>query len=427
MFLLSSCLGELHIVMAQLRTIGRFIENSGVDMCWVESDLYGPSTVKQIIEGNHVRRGQAAHLVTLQALYCMYQEAFFQFDSQCHESISQVATELSEATARGKKEEIEQMNTRMVNTIISLNVLEKMSAFNEAHDKRPMFKVMRQYLRMVMEMLAFIRAVRTGDWELHLKTLAKFSRYFFAHDMINYAHMIPIYLAEMEALKESDPDIIEEFQQRNWVVNKNGQASFCALGADHALEHINHSMKVSGGLVGITLNPNARNKFFLITPELARLAEKAKNMAGLSRQKTTGEHHNLTTAVLVHEEKNIEQLTTTIKRFSNPFTEESDDLFNLVTKVVIADKVKKDLCGQSEIGRKMLETFVKERIQSDTVNIWSTMKKRKLLTWRSNGKKVSVSPRQGSRIAGGQIFVCSIDDGCQKSSRNRHQRGYRTA
>ena len=150
-------------------------------------------------------------------------------------------------------------------------------------------------------------------------------------------------------------------------------------------------MKVSGGLVGITLNPNARNKFFLIAPELARLAEEAKNMAGLSRQKKTGEHHNLTTAVLVREEKNIEQLTTTIKRFSNPFTEESDDLLNLVTKVVVADKVKKDLCGQSEIGRKMLETFVKERIQSDKVNIWSTMKKRKLLTWRSNGKKVKVS------------------------------------
>ena len=43
------------------------------------------------------------------------------------------------------------------------------------------------------------------------------------------------------------------------------------------------------------------------------------------------------------------------------------------------------------IGRKLLETFVNERIKSDKVNVWSKMKKRKLLTWRSNGKKVSVS------------------------------------
>ena len=160
-------------------------------------------------------------------------------------------------------------------------------------------------MHKVTEMLTFIRAVITGNWELHLQTLAKFSRHFFAHYLINCARMIPIYLAEMESLNESDPDIVEEFQQGNWVVNKNSDTSFCALGADHALEHINRSMKVSGGLIGITLNPSARNKFFLIAPELARLAEEAKNMAGLSRQKKTNEHHNPCTAVLVREERNI--------------------------------------------------------------------------------------------------------------------------
>ncbi|CAH3136174.1 unnamed protein product [Porites lobata] len=54
--------GEVHIVMDQPRTIGAFIENSGLDMCWIESDLYGPSTVKQILRGNHVKRGEAAHM-----------------------------------------------------------------------------------------------------------------------------------------------------------------------------------------------------------------------------------------------------------------------------------------------------------------------------------------------------------------------------
>ena len=57
--------------------------------------------------------------------------------------------------------------------------------------------MIRQYMNKVTEMLTFIRAVITGDWELHLQTLAKFSRYFFAHDLINCARMIPIYLAEM--------------------------------------------------------------------------------------------------------------------------------------------------------------------------------------------------------------------------------------
>lgn len=64
--------------------------------------------------------------------------------------------------------------------------------------------------------------------------------------------MIPLYLAEMSSLKASDPEIYEEFIQGNWVVNKNAEVPFCAVGDDNVLEHKNRSMKDSGGLVGIT-------------------------------------------------------------------------------------------------------------------------------------------------------------------------------
>ena len=72
----------------------------------------------------------------------------------------------------------------------------------------------------------------------------------------------------MKSLPDTDPDIYDEFRNGNWVVNKNSQVTLCCLGADNDLEHINRSMKVSGGLVGVTLNPSARAKFFLIAPEL---------------------------------------------------------------------------------------------------------------------------------------------------------------
>ena len=60
-----------------------------------------------------------------------------------------------------------------------------------------MFRVMRDYMRMVVEMLAFIKSVRTGDWELHLTSVELFTKYFFSHDRLNYARMIPVYQAEM--------------------------------------------------------------------------------------------------------------------------------------------------------------------------------------------------------------------------------------
>ena len=66
------------------------------------------------------------------------------------------------------------------------------------------------------------------------------------------------------------------------------------------------------------LNPNARTKYFLFAPELARLAEQAKQMASSSSM-TPKHHHALATAVKLLKEKNIAQLTIAIGGFTNPF------------------------------------------------------------------------------------------------------------
>ena len=43
---------------------------------------------------------------------------------------------------------------------------------------------------------------------------------------------------------------------------------------------------------------------------------------------------------------------------------------------------------QCEIGQNLFdEKFVKDRIQSGEINLWSTMKKRKLQPWKTMGKK----------------------------------------
>ena len=126
----------------------------------------------------------------------------------------------------------------------------------------------------------------------------------------------------------------------------------------------------------------------LIAPELARLAEQAKEIAGTSSKK--GKHHDAITSVRNRQEKNIEQPVDCINRFTNPFSEESEDLFNLVTKVIMPEKVKEDLCQQSVIGNRMLCRFVEDRIKSNKCSIWSLMKKRKLNTWKSTTKTLKV-------------------------------------
>ena len=149
-------------------------------------------------------------------------------------------------------------------------------------------------------------------------------------------------------------------------------------------------MKVSGSLVGITLYPIARARFFLTAPELACLAEEAKSMAGVTA-KVHDSHHSLAAAVISREERNIHKLIYTIISYLNPFTVSDNDLFNLITKVIVPDNVRRDRCAQKTEGEKLLNNFVTERIQKGTVSVWSQMKKCKLLTWKSTGKKIKVT------------------------------------
>ena len=113
-------------------------------------------------------------------------------------------------------------------------------------------------------------------------------------------------------------------------------------------------------------------------------------MAGVST-KVQDKHHKLTAAMLSREEKNISKLTTTIVSYTNPFTQPEDYLFNLVTKVVMPEEVKLDLCAQSTEGAELFKTFATERIQKGKENLWSPMKKRKLLTWKCTSKKTNIA------------------------------------
>ena len=66
-------------------------------------------------------------------------------------------------------------------------------------------------------------------------------------------------------------------------------------------------------------------------------------------------------------------------------------MFNLVTKVVVPEEVKDDVCNQSQYRVQALHSICKERIETGKENLWSPMKKQKPLTWKTTGKKTQVT------------------------------------
>ena len=74
----------------------------------------------------------------------------------------------------------------------------------------------------------FSGAVRTADWDLHLKALERFTGSFFAHDRLNYAKMVPFYLYIPPYHST------ECSRMGNWIVNKNPIVQFVGLVQDNA-------------------------------------------------------------------------------------------------------------------------------------------------------------------------------------------------
>ena len=137
--------------------------------------------------------------------------------------------------------------------------------------------------------------------------------------------------------------------------------------------------------------------FLLVSPYLAKLAEEAKSMNGFSPRNQ--KHHKLQPHVQRRVEDRISSLTKTLRSHENPFKVESKQLFNLVKKKVLPEKTWEEICEQPQIGQDLLTKFCKERVLSNTVNLWSLFSKRNLLTWKSSLKKLKLKTKiEGSVV-----------------------------
>ena len=202
--------------------------------------------------------------------------------------------------------------------------------------------------------------------------------------------MVPLYLAQMHRLKIDDPDIHHEFMQGNFCVNKN-DIPFCAIGPDHAIEHVNKLMKIRGGLKGHR-QPAAMARWFLVVPELSRFAKQAEHMVGVQRA-SSWHHHDLSDAITNRYNENVQKLKDVLK-VSDPFATKERHLVNIITKAVMQDDIKEGVLTRDKIGQALFETFAQERIVEAKLSVWSPMKKANLKSWKSAWQKKKQKTRR---------------------------------
>ena len=380
--------GELHACFASLHAIAKYIEDSGLESVSIEAGLYSPSTIRQIFTGKWFKRGVEFHLTNIMACYDLMFQASLQQDGtedgmedvmlKCHELRNQLHRRQD-----GVKEVFEEVSTIFVNK------------FKAAHDQDlgEMARFLMNYVKQVESLLHIIRASRQGEWELHLAALEENVKYFFAHDLYKYARFVPVYLAQMQQLKNTDQETWKALEQGDFMVRKSG-IPFTNLFVDQKLEQLIRELKVAGGITGITQNEDALDRFFLIAPELTSIIKDFQDAHCTNNDKpATKEHYQLNGSMAVRMFTNSAVIKKSIIKHydGNPFSCKNVNLKNLFSNMEVNESAKEDILRRDQKGAEQFEGFVSNRIvvSTATMSIWEPMKKMKLKTFSTCRRKTA--------------------------------------
>ena len=76
-------------------------------------------------------------------------------------------------------------------------------------------------------------------------------------------------------------------------------------------------MKMHSGLIGISNNANAQQRFFLATPEMSRLSTEFKGQFGVTAGKPQ-EHHDVQPSTVMKEHDAVNKIKAAILSHGNP-------------------------------------------------------------------------------------------------------------
>lgn len=375
-------LGSLHQTTAALKCLGKYVEGSGIDLAWEASGIYGSATVRQILEGRHIYRGIEAHTITLIALFEILLEVTLPDEEKndIFKTMSKLADTLRLSNDLNKKAIISEARLALAANDISKAI------YGSKGEIGGMRKFLLSYMKQVHNLLNFIAGTRSSDWNLHLAATEEMCVYFHAHDQLNYGRWTPLYLADMLELQEKDPETWKFFAEGNFTLAKH-ETPFTAIDPDHGIEQEHKKMKTKGGIVGITGNDRAFEKYFIIAPVLSEVVDHFKDSAGVHSRNNTMKHHELVGSKAQNLLSCSVKLISVLTRQANPFLR--NDVCNLLDFSVPPTIIAYNVVNRDDMGIRAFEKFKMERMTTDPlIPFWNSQKRNNYSYFSGTGVEV---------------------------------------
>lgn len=372
-------MGGLHIAMNFLGVIGKHMGGCGLEELWIESGLMGEGAVQLVLQGKRYAKAMRAHKLTYQALWQILMPMFRDWLRSKHPLLlDEIDKEIDDPLKLAE----------VLASDIFQGQLDNFMKSRSNDDVNFAFWI--GYMNMISILLRFTRALRDGKWELYCESVCDMLPYLRRYDHLNYAKSVTAYLIEMSQLPE---EIRRQFYEGDFVV-KRSSGKFNQVDADHAQEWLVGTGKDSGGIVGITNQPSALQRWSLSFNWRSDIAQKTFKMFGISsdidgrnESKPGRRKRDMADELAVKE---------TLIRFT-VFVNSSSatTLVNIATKDVATDSIQESLLNAQSLGMSQIDNFIDERLtmtvqKTTKVKYNAPMKKNQPETFTTLYKQVKV-------------------------------------
>ena len=182
-------------------------------------------------------------------------------------------------------EKIEQIDMNCINKI-----QESLTAYKASLTKSRTAKLWLQYMEMVEILQKFIKAERTGNWQLKLESTRDMCEFLAAAGRNSYTKSLFLHLQQITTLEIHHPEVYHQFMNGYHSIWRSDR-EWAGLSPDYVIESVlMRSLKTSGGLTrGRGMSEQQRAIWTLSMPACASLNSSMQELTGVHR--ATGEQH----------------------------------------------------------------------------------------------------------------------------------------
>lgn len=373
-------LGGMHLTMAFLSSIGNIFGDGGLINILVESGVYAETSCRQMLQGKHLYRAIRGILLTADTLHRLFiksMESWYEdnyglslFTDEIHNALNNFEELFNNVHPLDEYK-------NSLNDIIcrSDQFKEKASKFIEyGCQNSPTFKYWFLFIEAAKVLLMLLRSERNADFELHLKAVNYTLPFLRAGGRNNYAKYTPVYLLDMENLKNRNPVTYKYLKNGNFVVKTSDLKKFNCVASDMAFEQtINRDCKSSGGVIGFTKSEETLDRWLITRHLMGEYSSKVENLILNSRKIK----QSYGVSEKIREKEDVKKMLSLIEStWVNPFDTNSfsNDLIHIATGKVASEIVKQSLSNFKEQASLNTKNFLQERLtRNSDVSFWKAV------------------------------------------------------